>query len=107
MEWYRPTPPPTEFDLSERDNLNYTETGALAALDFSARNSKEMLRNFYKKSRDSWRKGIEEAPYAYLIPEDQGDGARVADMVGRLLPQRIEVGRAQNDIAVKEGNFAG
>src|SRR5213082_469606 len=58
MEWYRPTPPPAEFDWSERDNLNYTETGALAALDFSARNSKEMLRNFYKKSWDSWRKGL-------------------------------------------------
>ena len=105
MEWYRPTPPPAEFDWSERDNLNYTETGALAALDFSARNSKELLRNFYKKGWDSWRKGIEEAPYAYLIPEDQGDRKRVADMVGRLLAQRIEVGRAQNAIAIKEGNF--
>jgi hypothetical protein len=105
MEWYRPTPPPAEFDWSERDNLNYTETGALAALDFTARNSKEMLRNFYKKGWDSWRKGIEEAPYAYLIPEDQGDRRRVADMVGRLLAQRIEVGRAQNAIAVKEGSF--
>src|SRR5467141_2334727 len=105
MEWYRPTPPPAEFDWSERDNLNYTETGALAALDYSALNSKEMLRNFYKKSWDSWRKGIEEAPYAYLIPEDQGDRRRVADMVGRLLAQRIEVGRAEKAIAVKEGNF--
>jgi hypothetical protein len=105
MEWYRPTPPPAEFDWSERDNLNYTETGALAALDFAARNSKEMLRNFYKKSWDSWRKGVEEAPYAYLIPEDQGDRKRVADMVGRLLAQRIEVGRAQEAITVKEGSF--
>src|ERR1700756_938256 len=106
MEWYRPTPPPAEFDWSERDNLNYTETGALAALDYSARNSKELLRNFYKKSWDSWRKGVEEAPYAYLIPEDQGDRRRVADMVGRLLAQRIEVTRAQTAITVKEGNFA-
>jgi hypothetical protein len=105
MEWYRPTPPPAEFDWSERDNLNYTETGALAALDYSARNSKEMLRNFYKKSWDSWRKGIEEPPYAYLVPEDQGDRGRVADMVGRLLAQRIEVGRAQATIVVKEGSF--
>jgi hypothetical protein len=105
MEWYRPTPPPAEFDWSERDNLNYTETGALAALDFAARNSKEMLRNFYKKSWDSWRKGVEEPPYAYLIPEDQGDRKRVADMVGRLLAQRIEVGRTQKAITVKEGNF--
>ena len=105
MEWYRPSPPPEEFDWSERDNLNYTETGALAALDYAARNGKEMLRNFYKKGWDSWRKGVEEPPYAYLIPEDQGDRKRVADMVGRLLAQRIEVGRAQNAIRVKEGNF--
>src|SRR5467141_1027021 len=105
MEWYRPAPPPAEFDWSERDNLNYTETGALAALDYAARNSKEMLRNFYKKSWDSWRKGVEEPPYAYLIPEDQGDRKRVADMVGRLLAQRIEVSRAQNAINLKEGNF--
>src|SRR6202166_2809357 len=105
MEWYRPTPPPEEFDWSERDNLNYTETGALAALDFAARNAKEMLRNFYKKSWDSWRKGVEEVPYAYLIAEDQGDRKRVADMVGRLLAQRIEVGRAQKAITVREGNF--
>ena len=105
MEWYRPTPPPAEFDWSERDNLNYTETGALAALDFAARNSKEMLRNFYKKGWDSWRKGLDEPPYAYLIPEDQGDRKRVADMVGRLLEQRIEVARAQNSITLKEGNF--
>src|ERR1700726_953242 len=106
MEWYRPAPPPSaDVIWSARDNLNYQETGALAALDYAARNSKEMLRNFYRKSWDSWRKGIEEAPYAYLIPEDQGDRRRVADMVGRLLAQRIEVGRAQQAITVKEGNF--
>jgi hypothetical protein len=106
MEWYRPTPPPAEFDWSERDNLNYNETGALAALDFAARNCKEMLRNFYKKGWDSWHKGTAEPPSAYLIPDDQGDRKRVADMIGRLMAQRIEVARAQNSITVKEGSFA-
>src|SRR5713226_37155 len=105
MEWYRPIPVPHEVTWSARDNLNYQETGALAALDETASQAQEMLRNFYKKSWDSWQKGIEEAPYAYLIPEDQGDRRRVADMVGRLLAQRIEVGRAQNAISVKEGKF--
>src|SRR5450432_3270429 len=104
-EWWRPSPPPAEFDWSERDNLNYTETGALAALNFAARNSKEMLRNFYKKSWNSWRKGVEEPPYAYLIPEDQGDRKRVAEMVGLLLAQQIEVGRAQDAVKVAEGRF--
>ncbi|MBS1851683.1 MAG: hypothetical protein JST79_12275 [Acidobacteria bacterium] len=105
MEWYRPSPPPREFSWSARDNLNYTETGALSALDYSARDAKSMLRNFYKKSYDSWQAGLTKPPYAFLIPAEQGDRLRVAQMVGRLIGQHIEVGRAQSEITVKEGTF--
>ena len=105
MEWYRPLPAGREVTWSARDNLNYQETGALAALDQTASESKEMLHNFYKKSWDSWQKGLTQPPYAFLIPEDQGDPARVASMVGRLMGQHIEVGRAQGAIQVKEGSF--
>jgi hypothetical protein len=77
-------PPPTgRFSWSARDNVNYTETGALAALDYAATNAHALLRNFYTKSLHSWRKGLDAPPYAFLIPEDQGDPARVADMVAR------------------------
>ena len=105
MEWYRPLPPPAELTWSARDNVNYTETGALAALDYAARNAREMLRDFYTKGLHSWRKGLEEPPCAFLIPEDQGDRSRVAQMVGRLLGQRIEVARARAPLSLKEGRF--
>jgi hypothetical protein len=105
MEWYRPLPAPREVMWSSRDNLNYQETAALAALDDSARHSKEMLHNFYKKSWDSWQKGITQPPYAFLIPADQGDRTRVAQMIERLINQHIEVSRAEHSIQVKEGNF--
>ena len=105
MEWYRPMPAPREVTWSARDNLNYQETGALAALDMTAGESKEILHNFYKKGWDSWQKGLTQPPYAFLIPEDQGDPARVAAMIGRLMGQHIEVSRAQNAIQLKEGNF--
>ena len=105
MEWYRPLPPPSEVTWSARDNVNYTETGALSALDYMARNAKEMLRNFYTKGLHSWRKGLEEPPYAFVIRDDQGDRLRVAQMVGRLLGQRIEVGRAQAPLKLEEGDF--
>ena len=105
MEWYRPLPAAREVTWSARDNLNYQETGALAALDQTASESKEMLHNFYKKSWDSWQKGLTQPPYAFLIPEDQGDPARVAAMVGRLMGQHIEVSRSQETIQVKEGSF--
>jgi hypothetical protein len=105
MEWYRPLPAPRELTWSARDNLNYQETGALAALDEVAGESKEMLHNFYKKSWDSWQKGLTQPPYAFLVPEDQGDPARVAAMVGRLMGQHIEVARAPGAIRLKEGTF--
>ena len=104
-EWYALVPPAPEILWSARDNLNYQETGALMALDFSARNSKEMLRNFYKKNWDSWQKGVTQPPYAFLIPQDQGDPMRVAQMVSRLMAQQIEVGRLRSSFHVKEGDF--
>ncbi len=105
MEWYRPVPPPAEVTWSARDNLNYQETAALAALDETAHYPKEMVRNFYRKGWNSWQKGLTQPPYAFLIPEDQGDPARVAQLVARLVGQQIEVDRAQSAVQLKEGNF--
>jgi hypothetical protein len=105
-EWYRPWPPPREFDWSMRDNVNYQQTAILAALDYTARHARELLRNFYRKGANSWRKGLEQPPYAFVIPADQGDRLRVAQMVNRLLDQRIEVSRAGAPLRVAEGSFS-
>jgi hypothetical protein len=105
-EWYRLLPPPSgTFSWSARDNVNYNETAALAALDYAATNSHVLLRNFYDKSLHSLRKGLEEAPYAFLIPADQGDPARVAQLVSRLMGQHVEVSRAQSALSLKDGSY--
>jgi len=104
-EWYRLVPPPSVVKWSARDNLNYQETGALAALDDTANHAKEMLRNFYQKGWDSWHKGLTQPPYAFLIPARQGDPERVAQMISRLMAQHIEVARAQDSIQLKDGKF--
>ena len=105
-EWYRVLPPPTgKFSWSARDNVNYNETGALAALDYAAANSRMLLRNFYTKSLHSLDKGRNEAPYAFLIADDQGDPARVAQMLARLQAQHIEVSRSAAAITLAEGTF--
>jgi hypothetical protein len=106
-EWYRPMPPPQgKFRWSMRDNLNYTQTAALAALNAAAQQSQSLLRNFYLKALHSWRKGLDEAPYAFVIPDGQGDPLRVAQLVARLLAQGIEVHRAASPLVLKEGTFA-
>jgi hypothetical protein len=107
VEWFRPLPPPAQksFLWSARDNVNYNETGILAALDFMAQQSKSLLKNYYLKGLHSYKRGLEEAPYGFLIPDGQGDPERVAQMVARLLSLGIEVQRAASDITLKEGTF--
>jgi hypothetical protein len=93
-EWYRPWPPDRSFKWSLRDNVNYQETACLSILDYTAKHARKMLRDFYRTGLKSWQAGKTGHPLAYVIPEDQGDRKRVADMVNRLLAQGIEVGRA-------------
>jgi hypothetical protein len=105
-QWYRVLPPPAgSFRWSARDTVNYNESAALAALDYTAQNSHALLRNFYEKGYHSWRRGVESPPYAFVIPQDQGDPTRVGELVARLLAQRIEVGRARSALKLKEGSF--
>ncbi|MFO1406577.1 MAG: M14 family zinc carboxypeptidase [Steroidobacteraceae bacterium] len=104
-EWWRLVPPPAAFRWSARDNVNYNETGMLAALDFSAAHSKELLANYYRKGVASYRKGLDEAPYGFIIPADQGDPARVAALVNRLLGQEIEVGVATAPVVLEDGTW--
>src|SRR5690606_19984794 len=105
-EWYRPWPPDQTFTWSMRDNVNYQPTGALSVLDWSARHAKELLRGFYQTGYNSWQKGLNEKPYAYIIPASQPDRLRVVQMINRLRNQRIEVSRLQTAVDLAEGRFA-
>jgi Zinc carboxypeptidase len=107
VEWYRPLPsPPTNsFLWSARDNVNYNETALLAALDDTAAQAKTLLHNYYTKSAHSYRRGLEQAPYGFVIPAGQGDPTRVAQLVERLLSLGIEVQRATAAFTLKEGSY--
>jgi hypothetical protein len=104
-QWYRPWPPERNIRWSLRNNTNYMQTGTLAILDYSAKNAPDMLRGFYRKGYNSWQKGINEKPYGFVIPADQGDPRRVAEMVGVLTGHKIEVGRARSAFTIEEGRF--
>jgi Zinc carboxypeptidase len=105
-EWYRPIPPPERvFKWSHRDGLNYAETGCLSILDYTANNAAQFLRNFYQKSYNSWQRGKNGNPYAFVIPAQQADRLRVGQMLNRLMTQGIEVSKATAAFQIKEGKF--
>jgi hypothetical protein len=104
-EWFRPWPATSPVEWSMRDSVNYTETGLLAVLDYTAVNATEMLRDYYRKGYKSWRKGLTETPYAFVIRADQADRRRVAQMVDLLMLQGIEVARSLEAFTLDEVTF--
>ncbi|HET7757160.1 MAG TPA: M14 family zinc carboxypeptidase, partial [Steroidobacteraceae bacterium] len=107
VEWYRPLPPPPQgtFNWSARDNVNYNETALLAALDDMAQQAQQLLHNYYLKGLHSWHRGLEQPPFGIVIPDRQGDPARVAQLIARLMAQGIEVQRAAASFTLREGTF--
>jgi len=98
-EWYRPMPPYKEVEWSIRNNTNYMQTGVLAALELAANNSRTIVENFYRKSKNAIEDGKKAAPYGWTVAAGQRDPTRVALLVNTLRLQGIEVGRT------KEGSF--
>jgi hypothetical protein len=105
QDWYRMVPPPKKLKWSLRNNTNYQEAAVLAALQYTARNAPEMLRNFYRRGASGVRRGGSEKPYAFAIPEKQDDPRRLARLVNLLREHGIEVSRAQAAFKVKEGDY--
>ncbi|MFN4144767.1 MAG: M14 family zinc carboxypeptidase [Runella sp.] len=95
-EWYRPYPATEKVYWSFRNNINYMQAGVLASLGYAATNGKLLLKNFYQKSLNSLKKGIEGTPKAFSIPKDQRDPAMAAYLVNQLRTQGIEVHRAES-----------
>jgi hypothetical protein len=104
-DWYRMVPPPKKLKWSLRNNTNFMETAVLAALQYTARNSHEMLRNFWRRGVNAVRKGQSEKPYAIAIPEKQDDRRRLARLVNLLREHGIEVQRARDAFKLKEGDY--
>src|SRR5215210_4155735 len=93
VQWYRPWPPAKKLRWSLRNNTNYMEAGALAALQYASLHRQELLENFWSKGERSLQKGRTEAPYAWVFPAAQRDPARLAYLVNQLRQHRVEVHR--------------
>lgn len=102
-EWYRPDPTPAQMMWSIRNNLNYAQAGVIAGLQYVAKNSRQMLSNFYQKGYNSWQKGVNESPRAFVIPKDQKDPNMAAYLVNNLLTHGIEVHEAVS--GSKQGDY--
>lgn len=105
-QWFRPNPVKEgEVDWSIRNSINYSETAVLTALELTSRVPSMVVENFYTRSANAVRKGAEQAPYAFVIPPDQGDQTKVDRVANLLRLQGIEVRRTTGPLTVQEGTF--
>lgn len=110
VEWYRPNPPRDTTLWSLRNNTNYMETAILNALSLTAENRQRILEQYWTKANNSLESGRTEAPFAYIVPADQGRKADAAYMLNLLRRQGIELHRADaeamyGEVEVDEGDY--
>ena len=91
--WYRPSPPSEETLWSMRNNVNYMSSGVYVSLEYAARNGKELVGNFYRKSAEAIKAGTKKAPYAIVIKQAQRDKGAARELIDLTIEHGIEVRR--------------
>ena len=109
-EWFRPNPAYPKANWSFRNVINYMQSGQLNSLYWASVNRQEVLENFWIKSKNSLEKGMNEAPYAWVVPADQDRNADAAYVVNLLRKHGIEVNRAESsgsfgEHSISEGDY--
>ena len=67
-----------------RDAVDYMETASLSVLEFAAKYKDSLLFDRYKAGHDQIARGRQEAPFAYLVPQDQRDPVAAVELLRRL-----------------------
>jgi hypothetical protein len=74
-----------------RDAVEYQESASIATLDWAAKYKENLLLNRYRSGRDQIARGRSEAPYAYVIPQDQRDPVAPVELLRRLAFSGVRV----------------
>jgi len=109
-QWYRPWPPDKKIKWSFRDNINYMESAALIALNYTASNRRSFLFDYWQKARNAVDRGHSRSPYAWIIPARNRTRFETCRLIESLLDQRIEVHTLDqsfraDDIEFKRGDY--
>src|SRR3954451_8371658 len=91
---FKQNPPLPRVMWSLRNNNNYEQTGLLVSLNYIANNRRQILQNFYEKSKRSILKAKTEGPAAYILTADERRPGAQAELLRVLQKQRVEISRA-------------
>jgi len=92
--WYKQNPPLPKVKWSLRNNNNYEQTGLLVSLSYVANNRRQLMRNFYEKSKRSILKAKTEGPAAYILSANDPRPGAQAKLLEVMRKQAVEISRA-------------
>ena len=92
--WFKQNPPLPRVMWSLRNNNNYEQTGLLVSLSYVSNNRRQILQNFYEKSKRSILKARTEGPAAWVLSANDPRLGTQADLLKVMQRQAVEISRA-------------
>ena len=83
-----------------RDAVDYMETASLATIEYASKYKDSLLMDRYRAGRDQIKLGTTEAPYAYVIPQDQRDPVAAVELLRRLAYGGVRVSQLTDSLTI-------
>lgn len=83
-----------------RDAVDYMESASISTLDWAAKYKERLLYNRYRSGREQIERGRKEAPYAYVIVQDQRDPVAPVELLRRLAFAGVRVSQATAPVTI-------
>jgi hypothetical protein len=83
-----------------RDAVDYMETASLAVLEFASKYKDSLLLDRYKAGRDQILRGRTQAPYAYIVPQEQRDPVAPVELLRRLAFGGVRVSQLSEAVTI-------
>ncbi|MEA1888062.1 MAG: M14 metallopeptidase family protein [Bacteroidota bacterium] len=87
------------------DIVEYSYLSCMGFLESAALHRERYLTNIYKMARSNIESGVNESPYAFIIPVDQKDPNRVAKMVSILIANGVKVHMSESRFSVGDREY--
>ena len=89
-----------------RDAVDYMETASLATMEFASKYKDSLLMNRYRAGREQIETGRTQAPYAYIVPQDQRDPAAAVELLRRLAFGGVRVSQVTDAVTIDGTSYA-
>jgi Zinc carboxypeptidase len=87
------------------DAVSYMETASWSVLEYASKYKESLLLNRYRAGRDQIRLGLKQAPYAYIIPQEQRDPVAAVELLRRLAFGGVHVSQLTAPAAVDDVTY--